>query len=197
MLDDAESLLRERGFAGSGIQQIAARGDAPIGSLYHHFPGGKTQLVEEALQLHADKTRELLASVLSGSEPIQARVRELFSRAAKGFERGGAVKSCAIGNVTLDVGAEDASLREVCRGAFDSWVTTVARLLPGEDQRIRESFAEMVVIALEGAFVRARAEGSGRAFITAGEWLAAAAESIGRTGGSKSDDDIAQLEDLS
>lgn len=179
MLAAAESLLRERGFAGSGIQQIVARGDAPIGSLYHHFPGGKTQLVEEALQLHADRTRELLVSVLSGSGPVQARVRRLFSRAAKGFERSGAVKSCAIGNVTLDVGAEEPSLRQVCRGAFDSWVTAVAPLLPGEDEPIRESFAEMIVIALEGAFVRARAEGSGRAFLTAGEWLAAAAESMG------------------
>lgn len=171
----AEEVMRERGYAGAGIKEIVARGDAPIGSLYHHFPGGKAELANEALRMHAGRTRDLLVTVLSGSEPIEKRIRRLFTRAAEGFEDMGGTKSCAVGNVALDVGTEEPEVREGCRKAFDSWTEAVAPLLPWDDEEKSQSFAELIVIALEGAFVVARAEGDGGAFRTAGGWLALAA----------------------
>src|SRR5213075_2927292 len=65
LLDATETLLRERGLAGAGIHQVVARSGAPIGSVYHFFPRGKTQLVAEALQLQAEKARALFQSILA------------------------------------------------------------------------------------------------------------------------------------
>src|SRR6185436_12898447 len=88
MLDAAESLLRERGLAGAGIQQVVARSGAPIGSVYHFFPGGKTQLVAEALHIHGEKARALFQRILEDrSEPPAERLRTLFRTAASGFDR--------------------------------------------------------------------------------------------------------------
>jgi AcrR family transcriptional regulator len=177
MLDAAESLLRERGLAGAGIQQIVARSRAPIGSVYHHFPEGKTELVSVALRRHAEKARVLLEGAFAPDTPVPERVRALFSTAARGFEQSGRLKSCAIGTVTLDLAAGDSALRGVCAEAVDGWVETIARRLPWRSQKLRRSFAEMVVTTFEGAFIISRARQSGQPFITAGEWLAAAAES--------------------
>src|SRR6476619_3429325 len=47
----AAALVRERGVHGVGMRQIVAHADGPRGSLQRYFPGGKTQLVTEALQL--------------------------------------------------------------------------------------------------------------------------------------------------
>jgi AcrR family transcriptional regulator len=180
MLDAAESLLRERGLAGAGIKQVVARARTPIGSVYHHFPEGKTQLAAAALSRHADKARALLEGMFAPDTPVAQRVRTLFRTAARGFERSGRLKSCAIGTVTLDLDAGDTVLRDVCAEAFEGWVDTIARHLPWTSKKVRRSFAEMVVTSFEGAFILSRARQSGQPFITAGEWLAAAAQSRAR-----------------
>lgn len=177
MLDAAESLMRERGLGGAGIKEIVARSGTPIGSVYHHFPDGKTELAAEALRRHSEKARQLLATTFAPDTPVAQRVRTLFATAAKGFDKAGRFKSCAIGTVTLDLDAEDAVLRAVCAAAVESWVETIAGRIPWKSQKARRSFAEMVVTTFEGAFIVSRARHTGQPFITAGEWLAAAAES--------------------
>ena len=176
MIEAAETLLRERGLAGAGIHDVVTRSGAPIGSLYHFFPGGKTQLVSEALHRQGERARLLLERALQGQEPLPERVRTFFRAAAAGFDRGGAYKGCAIGSVTLDVGADDDGLRALCRAVFDAWVASIAGELVWPDAAERRAFAEMFVMALEGAFILSRARRSGKPFITAGEWLAAALE---------------------
>ena len=47
----AAALVRERGVHGVGLRQIVAHADGPRGSLQRYFPGGKTQLITEALKL--------------------------------------------------------------------------------------------------------------------------------------------------
>ena len=169
-----EELLREVGMAGTGIKDVVARSGAPIGSLYHHFPGGKTQLVAEALQLQAESSRNLFERFFDGKRSAAAALRLLFNTAADGFERAGANKGCAIGTVALDLTETDAGLRELCSATFDAWAAIIAPHLPWRDARSRRSFARTVVMALEGAFVLGRATRSGEPFRDAGRWLAAA-----------------------
>jgi AcrR family transcriptional regulator len=177
MLDATEALLRERGLAGAGIKEIVARSRTPIGSVYHHFPDGKTELAAAALRRHAEKARALLEAKFAPDTPVADRVRSLFANAARVFEKSGRHKSCAIGTVTLDLDARDSALRGVCAEAVELWVETIARRLPWKSRKLRRSFAEMVVTNFEGAFIISRARQTGQPFITAGEWLAAAAES--------------------
>jgi len=173
MLAATETLLRERGLAGAGIQRVIARSGAPVGSLYHFFPGGKTQLVAEALRIHGDKVGVLFRSVLSDtSAPLPDRVRRLFRTAASGFDRTGADKGCAIGAVALELDPRHDELRAVCRDAFDAWIASIANELPWSDRAARRAFAEMLIAGLEGAFVLGRARRSGEPFITVGESLA-------------------------
>jgi hypothetical protein len=97
----------------------------------------------------------------------------LFNTAADVFEDTGADKGCAIGAVALDLMADDDELRTVCRNAFDRWAADIAPRLPFTDDRTRRSFAVMIVVALEGAFVLSRAAKDGQAFREAGKWLSA------------------------
>ena len=47
----AAALVRERGVHGVGLREIVANAGGPRGSLQRYFPGGKTQLITEALNL--------------------------------------------------------------------------------------------------------------------------------------------------
>jgi len=178
MIQAAETLLRESGLAGAGIKQLVARSGAPVGSVYHFFPGGKTQIVTETLRLHSGKAVQLFQRAFDDtSVPLSERLRALFRMAAKVFEAAGADKGCAIGCVTLDLRASDDSLRQVCDASFNEWLDEIACHMPWPDARTRRSFAMMIVLTLEGAFVLARAGQSGDAFTTAGDWLARLANS--------------------
>ena|SRR5438093_833206 len=173
LLEAAQDMLREVGMSGTGIKDVVTRSGAPIGSLYHYFPDGKTQLVTEALGIQGEKSRRLLEHFFDGRMTAAAALRSLFDTAAEGFERAGANKGCAIGAVTLDLMRSDKEVRDVCKNTFEEWMSVIAPHLPFSDERSRQAFAMMVVVALEGAFVLGRATQSGEPFRIAGESLAA------------------------
>src|SRR3954463_11821293 len=64
MVRSAATLMRERGIHGVGLREIVAHSGGPRGSLGRYFPGGKTQLMTEAIDvalagLFDDLDREL------------------------------------------------------------------------------------------------------------------------------------------
>jgi len=174
LLRTTETMLREAGMAGTGIKDVAKRSGAPIGSLYHYFPGGKMQLVTEALQLHAGRSHALIARFFGGRTSAATAVRQLFDSAAEGFDLAGADKGCAIGAVSLDLQAGDDQAQRICAATFEGWADLIAPRLPFPNKSARTSFAVTIVAALEGAFVLARAARSGAPFREVGKSLAAA-----------------------
>ena len=49
MIEGAVTLLALRGLEGTAFRDVLERSGAPRGSIYHHFPNGKDQLVEAAI----------------------------------------------------------------------------------------------------------------------------------------------------
>ena len=56
MIVSAALLIREHGVEATSFSAVLAHSGAPRGSIYHHFPGGKAQLVEEATRYGAQVT---------------------------------------------------------------------------------------------------------------------------------------------
>jgi AcrR family transcriptional regulator len=172
LLRSTEEMLREVGMAGTGIKEVVARSGAPIGSLYHYFPGGKAQLVTEALKANGGKSRQLLQRFFDRHRTASEALRALFETAADGFERGGAHKACAIGTVTLDLEPQDAAIRVICSQTFDGWLEVITPHLPFGDERSRRAFGVLIIAALEGAFILGKAAHSGDPFREIGRCLA-------------------------
>jgi AcrR family transcriptional regulator len=174
LLQATETMLREAGMAGTGIKDVVKRSRAPIGSLYHYFPGGKMQMVTEALEIHGRRSSALIGRFFSGKTSAATAVRQLFDTAAEGFDRAGADKGCAIGAVSLDLQAGDSQAQRICQATFERWVDLIAPHMPFPNKSARAAFAVAIVAALEGAFVLARAARSGAPFRDVGKSLATA-----------------------
>lgn len=173
MLDAAITLMRGSGLAGAGINEIVRLSGAPKGSVYHHFPGGKVQIASEALADYSGRVARFIEAALGERTGGPAKVRALFAAFAKRAEEGDFRASCAIGTVTLDLDEEPGldALRPVLEAAFDDWAACIAAHFDFGDRRRSRSFAGLVLTAIEGAYVRSRAERDARAFREAGEWL--------------------------
>ena len=49
MVATAAALLGSRGVRATSFSEVLARSRAPRGSIYHHFPGGKKELMRDAM----------------------------------------------------------------------------------------------------------------------------------------------------
>ena len=159
LLNGARKLLAEKGYAGMELRDVAERGKAPRGSIYHHFPGGKMQLAVEAAELEGREIRAAIESSLAelGLAETLATFGEMFRRRVKDKpERLG----CPVAAAAL-ARPEDPALAAAATGAFESWEAPIASALreEGVGKREAENFAGLVVSTIEGALIRARAAG--------------------------------------
>ena len=53
IVESSAELFRRQGYTATGVKQIVTAAQAPFGSLYHFFPGGKEQLGAEAIRAPA------------------------------------------------------------------------------------------------------------------------------------------------
>src|SRR3954454_16945431 len=85
LLKGARQLLAEKGYAGMELRDVAERGKAPRGSIYHHFPGGKVQLAREAAELEGTTIRDLIERSLEqrGLRETLFMFGEIFRRRDK------------------------------------------------------------------------------------------------------------------
>ncbi|MDX6603100.1 MAG: hypothetical protein QOF13_2302 [Solirubrobacterales bacterium] len=160
LLKGARQLLAEKGYAGMELRDVAERGKAPRGSIYHHFPGGKVQLAREAAELEGTTIRDLIERSLEerGLKQTLTLFGDVFRRRVTDYpERIG----CPVAAVAL-ARPEDPELAAAATAAFQSWERPIAAALRDEGVSAvdAETFAGLVVSTVEGALLRARAAGS-------------------------------------
>ncbi len=171
MIEATIELMRGSGLSGAGINEIVRESAAPKGSIYHFFPAGKQQIVSEALIDYSVRVLQFIDTALSSRRLPAQKVRALFDAFARRVEAGQYRRSCAFGAVCLDLDADLDALRVIVADAFDDWQVLIERHFDlGNTNRTR-SFAGLVLTAIEGAYIRARAERSSRPFREAGAWL--------------------------
>ena len=175
MIEASIDLMRGSGLSGAGINEIVRASGAPKGSVYHFFPAGKQQIATEALDIYAERVQEFILAALDSRAAPGDKIRALFEAFARRAEQGQFARSCAVGTVSLDLDDDLAGLREVLARALEGWISLLAQNLDGDARQAR-SLAGLVITAIEGAYVRSRAEASSRAFREAGTWLAKLAE---------------------
>ncbi|WP_346773112.1 TetR/AcrR family transcriptional regulator [Rhodococcoides fascians] len=156
MLYSAVELLRERGAAGLTVDGILERSGAPRGSVYHHFPGGRAEIVSEALMLAGDAIgtmveRSATLGAMDGVRNFAAFWIEILVESD--FEAGCPVVSLAVGGAS-----DDKDLQPSITGIFARWhrALTTAMVNDGIDEPRSIRLSTMVIAAVEGAVILCR-----------------------------------------
>ncbi|MHC1558738.1 TetR/AcrR family transcriptional regulator [Actinomycetospora sp. C-140] len=145
-------LFRRQGYAGTGLKTVVAEADAPFGSLYHHFPGGKQQLAGEVIRASGAFFQALVTAAYDAEASTVASVRAVFAGAAETLEATDYADACPIATVALEVASTDEVLRQATAEVFTAWTDALTERLDGDRDR-----ALGILSALEGAFVLCRA----------------------------------------
>jgi TetR/AcrR family transcriptional repressor of lmrAB and yxaGH operons len=157
LIRGALEVLGERGYGETDLRQAAARGDAPRGSIYHHFPGGKADLVRAAVDERAAGLAALLERSLADQGVLLTL--DLFARALSGSEdREPARVGCSIAALAL-APPEETELHAAAAAAFSRLERLIgdALIREGVNAAQAPAVAALIMAAAEGALIRARA----------------------------------------
>jgi AcrR family transcriptional regulator len=178
ILDASSELFRRQGYAGTGIKQILAQANAPFGSLYHHFPGGKDELTAETIRRAGAYYGQLVAETIAAEPDFVAGIRAAFIEAGVRLEATDYADACPIETIALEVASTNERLRVATAETFESWIATLAAWLEAEgaEPGAARALANVIIAALEGAFVLDRAARSTEALDACAEAMATLVE---------------------
>lgn len=159
MIVSTALLIRERGAHSTAISDVLEHSGAPRGSAYHHFPGGRTQLLCEAVDFAADHIARRISSAATTLDALDIVVDGFREQLADtGFRAG-----CPVVAVTVEADNTDVLAR--AGAAFDRWIGLIEELLLA-DGVTPDRAAELAMLAttsIEGAVLVARTRGDGTA----------------------------------
>lgn len=154
-------LFRRDGVEGVSLSDISRATGLAKSSLYHHFPGGKTDMVSAVLDLAVTRIRDVVAPLLqtgSRAARIDAMLAGFAELSGDGF------KPCILASMLI--GTHHDTGRELIRTAVAQWIDALAFALadtgiePAEARRR----ATVAVMQIEGAFLVTRALDERRPF---------------------------------
>jgi TetR/AcrR family transcriptional repressor of lmrAB and yxaGH operons len=166
-------LLRRQGYAATGLNQVMAEADAPKGSMYFHFPGGKEQLAAAAVDQFAERATARMQGYLDDHDSVRDAVVEIFDAYVAHLERTRYTEGCAVATVALDAAASHDRLAEATGRALHEWTDLFAAALvaEGRDEAEAHGLATLVIAAIEGTIVMAKGERSTEPVATVREVL--------------------------
>jgi AcrR family transcriptional regulator len=157
MLGSAIRLFRERGVGDTSFAAVLEASGAPRGSVYHHFPGGKRQLVSEAIE----SAGGYVAANFERSEDGPAEMVDRFARFyMRELERTDFREGCPLMAAAV-AGAKEEAAVPAAR-AFNQIHKSLSASLTeaGVTEPRASSLATLAISAIEGAIVLSRTEKS-------------------------------------
>lgn len=160
MVISAALLIRERGAHPTAIADVLEHSGAPRGSAYHYFPGGRTQLLCEAIDYAGEYIATKIAKAESGVDALDRLFADYRKQLLKSDFRAG----CPVVAVSVEAGdpaKPDAATAVIERAAaaFSRWTDLIATRLisDGVPKKRAAELAMLTTTSVEGAIVVARA----------------------------------------
>ena len=166
----AAELFRRQGYAATGIKAVLTAAEAPYGSLYHFFPGGKADLGRAVVEEGGRTYLELVEAFFpDDADPVDA-VGALFEGAAEVLESTGFADACPIATIAGEIADTDEGMRVAAADAFATWIDALARHLVAHGARpdVAADVGIELFCLVEGAFLLGRTSRSAEPLRVAG-----------------------------
>lgn len=157
LLHSAVTLVRRQGVAATGLNELLERSGTARGSVYQHFPSGKEELIATSTRHVGDALARRIREGAAHLGPVEI-VRAVVDAAVgdlvdHDFELGCPIAAAAIS------GPDHAEAVTAAADSFDAWVRGLRDgfAAGGMDPAAAQAFASVVVSAVEGAILQARA----------------------------------------
>lgn len=156
LLSSAIKLMCERGVHATGLTELLNHSKTSRASIYHHFPGGKSDLMATATRVAGDHISMQLSQLLSHGTPAHALDAMLDTwvqvLASSDFAVGCPILAAA------QSGPSEPLVSAAAAHVFAHWSTLIARSLAdhGMSAPSASAMAGAIVSAIEGGIAQSR-----------------------------------------
>lgn len=153
--------LSTRGLHGVGITELLDHARAPKGVLYHHFPGGKTELAVATIDVVIGHIAHGLTTLFEQHGNPEQALRSWLSGAEQALLASNYGKGCPLATIALESTPDDVAIREALGRGFARIRQTLEDALrsAGVESVRARTLAALIVSAYEGGLLQARVAG--------------------------------------
>lgn len=163
ILQTTSELVEKQGYHGTGLNEIVRESGAPKGSLYHYFPGGKEQMVAEAVLQSGQMTSERIRAGLTGNSSASKAIHDFVMKIAENVERSGFGAGGPLTAVAMETATRPGQLNLACRDAY-GMIEAVFReklIECGFSKRKAKDLGTFITASIEGGIILARTHHTG------------------------------------
>ncbi|MFJ4467670.1 TetR/AcrR family transcriptional regulator [Streptomyces sp. NPDC089424] len=185
MVQAAKQLIRQRGYNATAFSDVLGLSGTSRGSVYFHFPGGKTQLAVEAAEAHAFEQVEIIDRVARQAESAAQLIEIFIGMGREGMIASEYGRGCGVAPLITEGATQDsAELAETARRAFSEMTDRMAFhfVAFGVERASARTLAETVIAGVQGAMITSRALRSPTPYDSVRAVLAAHAVSVSPKG---------------
>lgn len=150
-------LVWEKGYFGTGIQEVLKKAGVPKGSLYHHFPTGKDELVIAALNHSSMRMMNMYEQAMRGTKTPVKGLAAIIEVLAEEMERSGFRYGCPLATVALEMSGGKEEIQDACHELYQMWEDALAGYLALKQIRDARSKATTFLTLIEGGFILSKA----------------------------------------
>jgi TetR/AcrR family transcriptional regulator, lmrAB and yxaGH operons repressor len=147
-------VFRQYGYDGATLAKISEATGLGKASLYHHFPGGKDEMVQAVMDYLERWLAENVLPSLQGEGTALEKLQRMCDRLSELYEAGR--QPCM--SATLLLGSARDLFGDLVRERYCTWIGAVAQVLmdAGLDRTTAWQRGEDMVITLQGSLIVAQ-----------------------------------------
>ena len=158
LLEKLRRVFIQRGYDGATLAHLAQATQLSKATLYHHFPGGKTAMIDQLVRLSITELQQTTFAHLAANSAPHKKLRNLLNGFTTYTENG------KTGCLLAVLSHHDANLDELAphqasiAAQFDDWRTMLVRTFEerGDKRKRAEREAANVLAQMYGALVTSR-----------------------------------------
>ena len=161
MVRSAATLMRERGIHGVGLREIVVHSGGPRGSLGRYFPGGKAQLMTEAIDAVIGEITAEVDQALTQATTFPDAIGAIVAPWRRLLVDHDFALGCPLAATVVDA-ADNDQLRIHVDELLTQWQASVADVYAmfGDPPAVAQEQTTVLLAAIEGAVILARARRS-------------------------------------
>ncbi|RZM79717.1 TetR/AcrR family transcriptional regulator [Leptolyngbya iicbica] len=149
------SLFRQYGYDGATLSKISEATGLGKASLYHHFPGGKDEMVQSVLGYAGEWVQTNVLALLAGDGSPEVRLQKMCDRIDELYA--GGTQPCVLAILQSGTGRD--LFHDSVKASVEQWIAAIAVVVveAGIDPMVARQRAEDALIAIQGSLVVSQA----------------------------------------
>jgi TetR/AcrR family transcriptional repressor of lmrAB and yxaGH operons len=170
LVQAAIALFQTQGYFATSVNDILVDAQAPKGSLYHYFPGGKADLAMAAIAAIEWDVASWMQRARERGVAASDAVQLLAQGMASWMRRSNGAQGSLLSVLAMECAAREPAVHAAVTRAYAAWRKALADAIDGDRKQARAT-ADLIIATLEGGLILARIDGKTAPFTAAAERL--------------------------